>query len=133
MSSSPVRSASPLSADLAVDARAHLGGHQRQLRAELGVAETQFVGDALDRGRESEAGLDADDQHVERVRERIAQALLPPLDQMVEHEVRQHQADERRQHREEQQRARGHRRQPRQTRQRPRKGSKTSASAVLIA
>jgi hypothetical protein len=91
----------------AFDAGTHLGSHACELHAEVGVAELQLVRHSLERRRQAEARLDADYEQVERIRESVTQALLAPLDHVVQHVIRKHEADERRQHGEEDQLLRG--------------------------
>ena len=58
------------------------------------MRERQLLADALNRLIEAEAGLDADDEQVERVGQAQADAVLPLPGHAAEHHARQHVADD---------------------------------------
>ena len=75
---------------LAALADAHLVERERELLAERPF---DLLGDLHDGGVEAEAGLDADGEQVECVREILAKPLLTRADLLVEDEVRSDEAD----------------------------------------
>jgi hypothetical protein len=69
-----------------------LGGRQVELLGQFGRGRADFLGDAAEGGFDRQAGLDADQQQVQRIGEGRGERRLPPLDRVDHQDRRQKEA-----------------------------------------